>query len=271
VILGSTFDELELNRVLCESHGVDVAGVIVNKILPSKLDQTRDYLSRALMQRWGVPLLGCIPDRPFLGCPALADLERLFDTRLIGGGRHRFRHYRVPDINLVTTSLKRFLENVRQKPSRTLYVSHVTRDDIILGFLGEYTRLKRRGVPFESALILCGRENKYDVCPQILDILKDPELADVPIMIAKMSTHDAMGAMRTLTPKLNIGDNHRVEIAVEHYEPHIDFELLLERTSSPVPLSEEEVMEAATRSSTLGAAAETAAAAAVASTEAVLS
>ena len=86
-----------------------VAGVIINKVMPDKLEQTKEYLGKALMQAWGVPLLGCIPDRPFLGCPALSDFESLFDTRLISGGDSRFRHYSVDDITVVTTSLTRYV------------------------------------------------------------------------------------------------------------------------------------------------------------------
>jgi len=91
--LGSAIDELELNRVLCQHHDVRLAGVILNKVKPDKYEQTKDYMSRALMQTWGVPLLGCIPDRPFLGCAALADLERLFKAELVCGTEHRMRHY----------------------------------------------------------------------------------------------------------------------------------------------------------------------------------
>lgn len=125
--LGSAFDELELNRVLAQHYNVRIAGVILNKVLPDKLEQTAHYMRKAMMQAWGVPLLACIPDQPFLGCPALADLENLFHTKLISGEKHRFRHYAVADMNLVSTSLTRFLENLRLKPARTLYVCHVTR------------------------------------------------------------------------------------------------------------------------------------------------
>lgn len=125
--LGSAFDELELNRVLAQHYNVRVAGVILNKVLPNKLEQTAHYMRKAMLQAWGVPLLACIPDRPFLGCPALADLEALFHTKLISGEQHRFRHYAVADMNLVSTSLTRFLENLRLKPARTLYLCHVTR------------------------------------------------------------------------------------------------------------------------------------------------
>ena len=187
--LGSCFDELELNRVLCEHHGVKVAGVIINKVLQDKYDQTKDYMERAIMKEWGIPLLGCIPDRPYLGHPALADLERLFKTKLVSGQKHRFRHYTVDDINLVTTSLTTFLHNLREKNTRTLYICHVTRDDIILGFLGEYSRRQRKGgPPFESALFVCGRKDKYSISTELLDMIKD-QGDEVPIMMIEMTTH----------------------------------------------------------------------------------
>lgn len=133
--LGSAFDELELNRILCQHYNVRIAGVIINKVIPDKVQQTRDYIGRAMMQAWGVPLLGVIPDRPFLGMPALADLERLFKAELVSGQEHRLWHYDTKNINVVTTSLTRFLENLREKPSRTLYICHVTRDDLIVGYV----------------------------------------------------------------------------------------------------------------------------------------
>ena len=228
--LGSAFDELELNRVLSEKHNVPIAGVVINKVFPEKYEQTKHYMAKALMDNYGIPLLGCVPDRPFLGCPALADLERLFRTELICGQKHRLRHYRVEDINLVTTSLTRFLENIRTKLPRTLYICHVTRDDIILGFMAEYQRNRREGErPFEAALLVCGRKDKYQIADEVLDMFHG--LNDAPIMVAPYNTHTAMAMIHDYTPKLNIDDKNRVRKAVEHYEPYIDFHHLLERAS----------------------------------------
>ena len=41
----------------------------------------------------------------------------------------------------------------------------------------------------------------------------------------------AMQMIHDFTPKLNIDDKNRVRKAVEHYEPYIDFEQLLDRAS----------------------------------------
>ena len=219
--------------MLCQHHNVHIAGVIINKVIPEKYDQTRDYMERALQQHWGIPLLGCIPDRPYLGCPALADLERLFKTKMISGGDKCFQHYTVTDINLVTTSLTQFLSNLREKPSRTLYICHVTRDDIILGFLGEYQRRKDNGEIFEAALVICGRESKYSLANELRDMI-DYHDQNAPILLSPYTTHTTMEKIHSFTPKLNIADSGRVDAAVNHYEQYIDFDALLTQTGNPL-------------------------------------
>lgn len=229
--LGNTFDELELNKVLCDKEDVDVCGVIVNKVQPEKLEQTREYITRALDLHWGgVPLLGLVPDRPFLGCPALSDLENLFGTQLLTGEKHRLRHYTVQDLNLVATSLQVFLNTLRTNPSRSLYVCHASRNDILLGFLMDHP-LQKQGDENESALVVTGTD-EYPLSDQVLDIiegLNESGLAP-PVLLAPYPTNTAMDMIHRFTPKLNCKDDHRAQTAVHHYEPHIDFDLLLERT-----------------------------------------
>ena len=55
---------------------------------------------------------------------------------------------------------------------------------------------------------------------------------DAPIMIVHYSTHQAIQKIHDFTPKLNIDYRNRVGKAVEHYEPLIDFDELLRRTTS---------------------------------------
>ena len=57
--IGSAFDELEMNRAVLKDRGVRLRGVILNKVLPDKVEQVRDYVGRAIQERWGVPSAGC--------------------------------------------------------------------------------------------------------------------------------------------------------------------------------------------------------------------
>jgi BioD-like phosphotransacetylase family protein len=234
--LGNTFDELELNKALCDREGVEICGVIVNKVQSQKLQQTKEYIQKALDLHWGssiVPLLGVIPDRPFLGCPALADFERLFHTQLLTGRQHLLRHYRVQDLNLVATSLQVFLRDMRNNARRTLYVCHASRNDILLGFLLEIPVIGDRvggQMTNESALLVTGVD-EHPLSNQVLDIvhaMKDDDTAP-PVMLVPQSTRHVMEQIVNYTPKLNYEDSHRARTAVDHYEPFIDFDLLLEQ------------------------------------------
>ena len=59
--LGSAFDEFTLNLAACEKAGAEVAGVLVNKIQPDKMEVVQRYFGKAVMDRHGIPLVGCVP------------------------------------------------------------------------------------------------------------------------------------------------------------------------------------------------------------------
>jgi BioD-like phosphotransacetylase family protein len=228
--LGNSFDELELNRVFCQQHNVDICGVVINKVMPEKYDQTKHYLTKVFQERWGVPLLGCIPDRPFLGCPAIADLNNLFQgSKLLCGQDHSLRHYTVGNIDLATTSLDVFIERLVKNPSRTLYVCHASRTDIVLGFLHEYQQQTDR----QSAMIVTGGQD-YSLSQEVLDLCKSMEENGhvPPVLFTQEKTAFVMEQLHAYTPKLNTHDSHRVESTIEHYEPYIDFDRLMERAST---------------------------------------
>ncbi|EED92142.1 predicted protein [Thalassiosira pseudonana CCMP1335] len=258
--LGKAFDELELNRSLFLQYGVNIAGVVINKVQPDKFDQTRTYLTKAIQSMWtgsngepAPPLLGVVPDRPYLGCPALADVESTFASVLLSGSDHRYRHYDVGSnvqgrsigMSMVTTDLAAFLRTLQRQHdgARTLFICHSTRDDLILGFLGEYRRRLRRGIPFQSALVICtgGDDGLGDISeeaelsPEVCEMIMDAGAQGPPVLVASgHSPAEAAKNIRTMTPKFNANDERRVSRATEHYEPYIDFDLLLERTSRVV-------------------------------------
>ena len=126
--IGKTFDELELNKALCDREGVEVCGVIVNKVHPDRIEQTREYISKALKLHWGEEniLVGCVPDNPVLGIPTLSSYEHLFQTKLVTGTQHRLRHYHPNNISLVATSLEVFLKDLKNNTMKTTAAAATT-------------------------------------------------------------------------------------------------------------------------------------------------
>src|SRR5207244_2583731 len=72
--IGKPIDEVSLNQALFEKEGVEIIGVIINKVLGTKLDYVTDFARRGF-KRKGLDLLGVIPHQPILSSPTV-DLIR---------------------------------------------------------------------------------------------------------------------------------------------------------------------------------------------------
>src|SRR5213083_312990 len=68
--IGKPIDEVSLNQALFEKEGVEIIGVIVNKVLPGKVDYVTEFVRRGL-KRKGLELLGVIPHQSILTNPTL--------------------------------------------------------------------------------------------------------------------------------------------------------------------------------------------------------
>src|SRR5437667_12522851 len=72
--IGKPIDEVSLNRALFEQEGVEVIGVIINKVIGSKLDYISDFARRGC-KRKGLELLGVLPHERILSKPSIEFLR----------------------------------------------------------------------------------------------------------------------------------------------------------------------------------------------------
>jgi BioD-like phosphotransacetylase family protein len=72
--IGKPIDEVSMNQALFEKEGVEIIGVILNKVVMEKVDTVTEFARRGL-KRKGLDLLGVIPHQPILTRPTM-DLIR---------------------------------------------------------------------------------------------------------------------------------------------------------------------------------------------------
>lgn len=210
--LGSAFDELALNWVLCQQAGAKVAGVVLNRVLPDKRSMIETYMAKALKQ-WDIPLLGCIPYDAFLSNPSMQDFESLFGTTLLSGEKHHMRHFR--KTRLVATSVENFQQLIG--PNQ-LIITPAGREDIILATLAKH---KKSTSDFGTGMILTGNE------PPRASIIEDLKQADIPMLYAPVSSYTAMKMITSFTAKIRKEDTEKIKEAVTLVEKHIDFDRLI--------------------------------------------
>ena len=82
-------------------------------------------------------------------------------------------------------------------------------------------------------MVLCKGECDMDPKQSVEDNTHLPYLVDIaraydaPVMLTKLGTVEATNVMANFTAKMHVGDRSRIQAAIDHYEPHIDFEKLL--------------------------------------------
>jgi len=77
--IGKPIDEVALNQALFEKEGVEIIGVILNKVLEEKMEFIADFARRGL-KRKGLELLGVIPHRDILSRPTLTVIRDELDA-----------------------------------------------------------------------------------------------------------------------------------------------------------------------------------------------
>ena len=203
--LGSTFDEIELNRAICELHNVPIAGVILNRVQPDKREMILSYLSKALKKR-SIPLLGAIPFDPLLNSPSMGDFETLFETVMLSGQIHRWRHFE--QIRLLSSTDE--LEKNPPEPFQ-LMITSSEREEII-------SLLALTDVPI--GLLLTGRNEPKQ---PLLDRLRR---ANIPSLYARLPSFLTLKKVNTHTAKIRGEDTPKIEEAIQIVEKHVDFNAL---------------------------------------------
>uniref|UniRef100_A0A7S4LN30 DRTGG domain-containing protein n=1 Tax=Eutreptiella gymnastica TaxID=73025 RepID=A0A7S4LN30_9EUGL len=228
--IGSSFDELELNRLLCEKHGVNIKGVILNRVQEDKMEETKRYFEKALSRWKGCQLIGCIPYNSYLHAPAMIDYEKLFRRKICAGQKDRMRHF--DKRMLMATSMSRFVNLLQMEEHRnTLWVTDDSRTDLVMALAEHVLACKAAGKDWEGGLILGGSEFDDDGAEPLPAVYTDVKRAlmkaDFPVLRITHDVTEAMKMMNHYTAKLSADDQRRTSAAADHTKPMLDFEKLL--------------------------------------------
>src|SRR6202142_4310221 len=80
--IGRPIDEVSLNQALFEKEGVEIIGVIVNKVLEEKIPEITRFVGRGL-KRKGLELLGVIPHEQILCNPTVGLIREELHAELL--------------------------------------------------------------------------------------------------------------------------------------------------------------------------------------------
>ena len=214
--IGRPIDEIALNKALFDKEGVELAGVILNKVLPHKLDQVRDFAARGF-QRLGIDLLGCIPTEPLLASATVDQVCSEIGGELLNAGERSRRK-----VNNVIIGAMNSGHALRFFDIGTLVITPGDREDIILA------ALSTNSIPDSkchriAALVLSGdlRPHSY-----ILDLIKHSGL---PVILSKNDSYTVASRIHSMTVKTLPGDEEKIAKIQSMIESYVDIDRVLEK------------------------------------------
>ena len=195
--IGKPIDEIALNQALFEKEGVEIIGVILNKVLGEKVDYVSDFARRGL-KRKGLDLLGVIPHEQIL-CN--------------------------PSIDLIREELHAELLN--QPPTL-----HTLVDDVVVGAMGAHNAMQffKRGVLLitpgdrEDILLAAGamtNPNSDEKMAGIVltgglrpdpSVLKAMQAMPIPVLLAKADSYEVASKVHNLIVKTRPSDVEKISL-----------------------------------------------------------
>ena len=206
--IGKPIDEVALNQALFEKEGVEIIGVIINKVLEDKVDYITDFARRGL-KRKGLDLLGVIPHQALLSQPTM---------------------------DLIREELKADLLN---KPA-TL---HTAVEDVIVGAMGAQNALRffKRGVllitPGDREDIVTAACAHGDEMAGIVltgglhpgnGALRAVRAMRIPVLLAKDDSYQVASRVHDLTVKTRPTDAEKISLIRDLVAKNVNVKKILD-------------------------------------------
>jgi BioD-like phosphotransacetylase family protein len=210
--IGKPIDEVALNHALFEKEGVEVIGVILNKVTADKLDYVADFARRGL-KRKGLDLLGVLPLLPRLSNPTLDSIREELHAEVLAGVDRI--HNIVDDIvvgAMAAQNAARFF-----KPG-VLIITPGDREDIILAAATSSHAHSGRQI---AGLVLTGGLRPTASVSRLLTE------APFPVLLAKDDSYVVASKVHDMTVKTHATDAEKIELIRELIARHVDVKKLL--------------------------------------------
>lgn len=209
--IGKPIDEVYLNQAVFEKEGVEVIGVILNKVTSDKLDYITEFARRGL-RRKGLDLLGVLPHRHILSSPTIGSIqEDLGAERLNDSGGN----------NIIVDSV------VIGAMGAQNAISHFKRGCLVI------TPGDREDVVMAAAVVasdptqqLAGMVLTENLRPNsaILSII---EKAPFPVLLAVENSYNVASRVHNLTVKTRPDDTEKINVIRDIIAAHVDVSKIL--------------------------------------------
>jgi BioD-like phosphotransacetylase family protein len=211
--IGKPIDEVALNQALFEKEGVEIIGVILNKVLKAKMDFVTDFARRGL-KRKGLKLLGVIPHEEVLSRPTIGLIREELKAEMLNevDGQQRLVEGVAVGAMGAHNALAFFKRGV-------LLITPGDREDIILAAC---TSLDGAIEDAMAGIILTG---DLRPSPSVMKVIK---AMPIPVLLSPQDSYEVASRVHDLTVKTRPGDARKITLIRDLIAECVNIDKILE-------------------------------------------
>lgn len=210
--IGKPIDEVVLNKALFDKHGVEVIGVIINKVLPDKLDYIEEFARKGLA-RHDLELLGVLPLSPTLSRPSIYTLREELKAEVLNAAGSL--NNLVEDVVLgamgANNAVKYFKEGM-------LLITPYDREDIVYAAAAQQDKEENQ----LAGLVLTGEKEPSGALRRVIDRLP------FPVLLAPHNSYRAASIVHDTIVKTRPDDTEKIDLIRDLISRHVNVDRILE-------------------------------------------
>ena len=195
--IGKPIDEVSLNQALFEKEGVEIIGVILNKVIGEKVDYVSDFARRGL-KRKGLDLLGVLPYEQILCNPSMELIREELQAELLNSPPTM--HSLVDDVVIGAMSAQNAMQFFKRG---VLIITPGDREDILLAagaMTSPHSDDKLAGIFLTGGL----RPSE--------SVLKAMQAMPIPVLLAKADSYEVASKVHNLIVKTRPADAEKISL-----------------------------------------------------------
>lgn len=211
--IGSTIDQFSLCSSMFYEHNVPLLGVVINRIIPEKMEAVKKLLGKWFLER-EIPVFGYIPYEDSIAQPSLGLIHRALGAEPILAAKED-AEFAVAGHLTAFGSTEEILQNVNNRPTRSLLVDK-TRPDILDALVVH----KLSGGKGPGAVIVCGGTPDL----RRIEALKATE---IPLYATKQRLEVSAGKLSRKIFKVEPYEQGKIDKIIELVATHVKAEYIL--------------------------------------------
>lgn len=216
--IGKPIDEIMLNKAMFDQKGVEVLGVIINKVQEDKINKIAPIVKAGLARK-KIELLGVIPFRESLSSPSMQQLLEDLNGSLLSGAEALSNNIHRMIIGAMPPH-----EALGYFGKGTLLITPGSREDLILAALSG-SMGGHEGTYGVSGIILTGKITPHR---HVLKIISN---FNIPIIQVKADTFSVASYIHDLIVKIQPSDTDKIRATEGLIEKFVDVDRIVDLTT----------------------------------------